>query len=150
MTFTATAAAALYCDLEPVFVDINEYDLNINFEDLQKKYTKDCVAVIPVNVGGHPCEMEKIIPWAKKKKLLVINSIKIKHLFGLNSKYRSKKVFNKSWQVRFWHVWWSSFYYHRKHYGLLFAIKCHFFKFFRFNYLKFYYKLIGNENESEL
>ena len=72
MTFTATAAAALYCDLEPVFVDINEYDLNINFEDLQKKYTKDCVAVIPVHVGGHPCEMEKIIPWAKKKKLLVI------------------------------------------------------------------------------
>ncbi len=72
MTFTATAAAALYCDLEPVFVDINEYDLNINFEDLKKKYTKDCVAVIPVHVGGHPCEMEKIIPWAKKKKLLVI------------------------------------------------------------------------------
>ena len=72
MTFTATAAAALYCDLEPVFVDINEYDLNINFEDLQRKYTKDCVAVIPVHVGGHPCEMEKIIPWAKKKRLLVI------------------------------------------------------------------------------
>ena len=24
MTFTATAAAALYCGLEPVFVDINE------------------------------------------------------------------------------------------------------------------------------
>ncbi|WP_440677289.1 DegT/DnrJ/EryC1/StrS family aminotransferase [Candidatus Pelagibacter sp. HIMB1587] len=72
MTFTATAAAALYCDLEPVFVDINEYDLNINFEDLKKKYTKDCVAVIPVHVGGHPCEMEKIVPWAKKKKLLVI------------------------------------------------------------------------------
>ncbi len=72
MTFTATAAAALYCDLEPVFVDINEYDLNINFDDLKKKYSKDCVAVIPVHVGGHPCEMEKIIPWAKRKKLLVI------------------------------------------------------------------------------
>jgi len=72
MTFTATAAAALYCDLEPVFVDINEYDLNINFDDLKKKYCKDCVAVIPVHVGGHPCEMEKIIPWAKSKKLLVI------------------------------------------------------------------------------
>ena len=72
MTFTATAAAALYCGLEPVFVDINEYDLNINFEDLKKKYSKDCVAVIPVHVGGHPCEMEKIIPWAKRKKLLVI------------------------------------------------------------------------------
>ncbi len=72
MTFTATAAAALYNDLEPIFVDINEYDLNMNFQDLKKKYTKDCVAVIPVHVGGQPCEMEKIVPWAKKKKLLVI------------------------------------------------------------------------------
>ena len=72
MTFTATAAAALYCDLEPVFVDINEYDLNMSFEDLKKKYSKDCVAVIPVHVGGHPCEMEKIVPWARKNKLLVI------------------------------------------------------------------------------
>ena len=72
MTFTATAAAALYNDLEPVFVDINEYDLNINFDDLKRKYSKECDAVIPVHVGGHPCAMEKIIPWAKKKKLLVI------------------------------------------------------------------------------
>ena len=67
MTFTATAAAALYCDLEPVFVDINEYDLNINFEDLKEKYSKDCVAVIPVHVGGHPCEMEKLYLGLKKK-----------------------------------------------------------------------------------
>ena len=38
MTFTATAAAALYCGLEPVFVDINEYDLNINlFMEVKKK-----------------------------------------------------------------------------------------------------------------
>ena len=72
MTFSATAAAVLHCGLDPIFVDINEYDLNINFEDLKKKYTKDCVAVMPVHVGGHPCEMEKIIPWAKKKKLLVV------------------------------------------------------------------------------
>ena len=33
MTFTATAAAALYNDLEPIFVDINEYDLNINLQN---------------------------------------------------------------------------------------------------------------------
>ena len=38
-----------------------------NFEDLKKKYCRDCVAVIPVHVGGHRCEMEKIIPWAKRK-----------------------------------------------------------------------------------
>ena len=36
----------------PVFVDVNHDDLNINLDDL-KKYTKDCVALICVHMGGH-------------------------------------------------------------------------------------------------
>tara|TARA_Y100000992_G_scaffold54138_1_gene32491 strand:- start:2879 stop:4030 length:1152 start_codon:yes stop_codon:yes gene_type:complete len=72
ITFSATAAAALYCDLKPKFVDIRKEDLTIDFEDLKKKYTKDCVALICVHMGGHPSQMEKIKPWAKKKKLLLI------------------------------------------------------------------------------
>ena len=72
ITFSATAAAVLYCGLIPVFVDINENDLNMNVEDLKKKYTRDCVAVMPVHFGGHPCEMDKIMKWANKKNLIVI------------------------------------------------------------------------------
>jgi perosamine synthetase len=72
ITFSASAASVLYCDLIPVFVDVNPKTLTICFKDLQNKYTKDCVAVIPVHLGGHPCQMEKIIPWANKKKLIVI------------------------------------------------------------------------------
>ena len=72
ITFSATAAVVLYCDLIPVFVDVNKDTLGIDFEDLKKKYTKDCVAVIPVHLRGNPCEMEKIMPWARKKKITVI------------------------------------------------------------------------------
>ncbi len=72
MTFSATAAAILYNDLEPVFVDINSHNLNLNFEDLKRKYSKDCVALMAVHFGGHPCEMDKITSWAKRKKLIVI------------------------------------------------------------------------------
>ena len=72
ITFSATAAAVLYCGLIPIFVDINHNDLNMDVEDLKKKYTKDCVAVMPVHFGGHPCEMDKIMHWAKKKNLIVI------------------------------------------------------------------------------
>lgn len=72
ITFSATAASALYCGLIPKFVDIKEQDLTIDFEDLKKKYTKDCVALICVHMGGHPAQMEKIRPWAKKKNLLLI------------------------------------------------------------------------------
>ena len=37
ITFSATAAAVLYCGLIPVFVDINNNDLNMNVDDLKKK-----------------------------------------------------------------------------------------------------------------
>ena len=72
ITFSATAAAVLYCGLIPVFVDINNYDLNMNVDDLKKKYTKDCVAIMPVHFGGHPCEMDEIMKFANQKKCVVI------------------------------------------------------------------------------
>ena len=72
ITFSATAAAVLYCGLIPVFVDINKNDLNMSIDDLKKKFTKDCVAIMPVHFGGHPCEMEKIMKFANQKKLIVI------------------------------------------------------------------------------
>lgn len=72
ITFSATAAAVLYCGLVPVFVDINKNDLNMNIDDLKKKFTKDCVAIMPVHFGGHPCEMDKIMKFANQKKLIVI------------------------------------------------------------------------------
>ena len=88
MTFSATAASILYNDLEPIFVDINKENLNINFEDLKKKYTKDCVALFAVHFGGHPCEMDKITSWAKKKKLIVIEDCA--HTLG--GKFKGKKL----------------------------------------------------------
>ena len=72
ITFSATAASVLYCGLIPVFVDVNHDDLNINLDDLKKKYTKDCVALICVHMGGHLCSMDKIQPWARRKKLFLI------------------------------------------------------------------------------
>ena len=62
----------MYCGLQPKFVDVKKENLTIDFEDLKKKYSKDCVAVICVHMGGHPSQMEKIRPWAKQKKLVLI------------------------------------------------------------------------------
>jgi perosamine synthetase len=44
----------------------------MSLEDLEKKYDKDCVAVIPVHYCGHPVPMEKLVPWARQKGLKVI------------------------------------------------------------------------------
>src|SRR5579862_29451 len=69
MTFAATATAVLYNGLEPVFVDIDERTLSIDLHDLEKKYTKDCVALMPVHFGGHPVPMDELMAFARSKKL---------------------------------------------------------------------------------
>jgi perosamine synthetase len=72
LTFASTATAILYNRLIPVFVDSDPITLGISLEDLEKKYSKDCVAVMPVHYAGHPVPMEKLIPWARAKRLKVI------------------------------------------------------------------------------
>lgn len=72
LTFSATASAVLYNDLVPVFVDSDPVTLGMDMEDMKRKYDKDCVAIIPVHYAGHPVHMEKLNPWAKEKRLKVI------------------------------------------------------------------------------
>lgn len=72
LTFSSTATAILYNRLIPVFVDSDPVTLGISLEDLERKYDKECVAVIPVHYAGHPVPMEKLMPWAREKGLKVI------------------------------------------------------------------------------
>ncbi|PKP45694.1 MAG: UDP-4-amino-4-deoxy-L-arabinose-oxoglutarate aminotransferase, partial [Bacteroidetes bacterium HGW-Bacteroidetes-12] len=62
----------LYNRLTPVFVDSDPVTLGISLEDLERKYDKDCVAVMPVHYAGHPVPMEKLVTWAKERNLKVI------------------------------------------------------------------------------
>jgi perosamine synthetase len=72
LTFAATATAALYNRLIPVLVDSDPVTLGIDLEDLDRKYDKDCVAVMPVHYAGHPVPMERLMPWARERGLKVI------------------------------------------------------------------------------
>ena len=72
MTFSATASAILYNRLEPVFIDSDPETLGISLHDLEKKYDKDCVAVMPVHYSGHPVPMDLLVPWARERKLKII------------------------------------------------------------------------------
>jgi len=72
LTFSATASAILYNDLIPVFVDSDPVTLGMDLEDMKNKYDEDCVAVIPVHYCGHPVPMDKLVPWAREKRLKVI------------------------------------------------------------------------------
>jgi len=72
ITFASTATAVLYNDLIPVFVDVNKDTVSMDLEDLQRKYDKDCVAVIPVHNGGYPVPMDELMDIARKLNLKVI------------------------------------------------------------------------------
>jgi perosamine synthetase len=72
LTFSSTACAVLYNRLIPVFVDSDPITLGISLTDLEMKYDKDCIAVIPVHYAGHPVPMDKLVPWAREKGLKIV------------------------------------------------------------------------------
>ena len=72
LTFSSTASAVLYNRLCPVFVDSSPGTLGMDLNDLDRKYDKNCVAVIPVHYAGHPVSMEKLLPWARERNLKII------------------------------------------------------------------------------
>jgi len=72
ITFVATATAALYNQLVPVFIDVDEATLSMSLEDLERKLSPDCRIVMPVHMGGHPVPMDCLTQIAKQQNLAVI------------------------------------------------------------------------------
>jgi perosamine synthetase len=87
-TFTATAEAVTYVGARPVLVDIDPVTMNIDTEDAARRITLKTKAIIPVHLGGQPCDMDKIQALAKKYYLRVIEDA----AHALPSEYRGKRV----------------------------------------------------------
>lgn len=88
ITFASTATAAMYNGLEPVFVDVDPVTLGISLDDLQRKITPDCVAVMPVHYGGHPVPMDRLLEIARAHRLKVIEDSA--HCAG--GEYQQRKI----------------------------------------------------------
>ena len=74
ITFVASSNAALYCDAEPIFVDINPDTINIDCNYIEEALKKNdqIKAIIPVHYAGLPCDMENIQILGKKYQSYVI------------------------------------------------------------------------------
>ncbi len=96
ITFTSTASAALHLGGKVDFVDIDENTFNISVSKLEKKLlqakkkNKLPKLVIPVHLGGNPCDMKKIKHLSKKYGFKIIEDAS--HAFG--SKIRNKQIGN--------------------------------------------------------
>lgn len=88
MTFVATASAVLLTGATPVFVDVNDDDLNISVKSIENSLTSKTKAVIPVHFAGRSCNMKRIMEIANKNNLKVIEDCA--HAIG--AKYGGKHV----------------------------------------------------------
>tara|TARA_B100001093_G_C26761879_1_gene986124 strand:- start:182 stop:1423 length:1242 start_codon:yes stop_codon:yes gene_type:complete len=73
ITVVMDAFATIMCDATPVFVDVEKDSFNLDMKDLLKKVTKKTKAIITVSLFGLPCDYDKIIKFAKKRKIIVID-----------------------------------------------------------------------------
>lgn len=64
-TYSATANVVVHCGATPVFVDINQNDLNINVDRIREAITPKTKVVMPVDIGGWPCDYDEIMALVK-------------------------------------------------------------------------------------
>lgn len=87
-TFTATTEAISYVGAQPVFVDIDPQDYNMDVSRIEEKITGKVKAILPVHIYGHPVDMEPVLDIADKYGLKVIEDAAQAH----GAEYRGKRV----------------------------------------------------------
>ena len=72
LTFAATINSIINVNLDPVLCDVGKDDYNIDIDTLSNKIDKKIKAILIVHLYGKPCKMKKILNFAKKNKLYII------------------------------------------------------------------------------
>ncbi len=88
MTFFASAEAAAFLGMKPVFVDIDPVTLNIDPGKVREKITPMTRVIIPVHLYGQPANLDEIKTIASEYNLKVLGDCAHAH----GAKFRGKKV----------------------------------------------------------
>jgi dTDP-4-amino-4,6-dideoxygalactose transaminase len=72
LTFTATASVIRYLGAEVILVDVEESTRCIDLDHAERRLTPRCKAIMPVHFGGFPCDMPKVLAFARRHGLKVI------------------------------------------------------------------------------
>ena len=62
LSFVASSNAILYCNVKPIFCDIDENTMNIDPNKIESLITENTRAIVVVDFAGQPCDYHKIIP----------------------------------------------------------------------------------------
>lgn len=88
LTDPGTLSSILTSRVLPVMADIDRETFQIDPDDVERKITENTKAIMPVQIGGQPCNMERILAIAKKHNLKVIEDAAQAHL----AVYKGKNV----------------------------------------------------------
>ena len=69
-TYTATAAAAIHVGATVKFIDSQKDSLEMDYDQMERAITEKTKAVIPVDLGGIPCDYDRIYQAVEGKKAL--------------------------------------------------------------------------------
>lgn len=69
-TYTATVSVVCHVGAKPVMVDVQENGLEMDYDELEKAITERTKVIIPVDLGGIPCDYKRIFEIVEKKKNL--------------------------------------------------------------------------------
>jgi perosamine synthetase len=87
-TFTATAQAVIHVGARPILCDVDPATLNLDPDDIRRRITTATRAIIPVHLGGNPCEMREILEIARQRDLRIIEDA----AHALPSRYSGKPI----------------------------------------------------------
>lgn len=88
--FTCNAAVnpVIWAGLNPVYVDCDSDDFNIDINDLEKKITSKTKVLMVQHTFGMPADMDRILDIVKKNNLILIEDC----AHSLGAEYNEKKV----------------------------------------------------------
>ncbi len=71
-TFIATLSSIVFVGATPVFADIDPATYNLDPESVKEKITPKTKAIVPVAIGGHPCDFDRFEALCKEKNIALI------------------------------------------------------------------------------
>lgn len=81
-TYTATAEVVCHVGARLIFIDSQPDSLEMDYDAVEKAITSKTKVIIPVDLGGVPCDYDRIFSIVEKKKELFTPSNDIQSKFG--------------------------------------------------------------------
>tara|TARA_A100001015_G_scaffold300593_1_gene386223 strand:+ start:1145 stop:2329 length:1185 start_codon:yes stop_codon:yes gene_type:complete len=86
-SFIISASCVLSLGLKPIFADV-DYNGNLSIEGIKDAYSKKVKAIIVVHLNGLSCDMDPILKFVKKNRILLIEDCSQAH----GASYKGNKV----------------------------------------------------------